>query len=111
MFMRCKLRVFYGHQAKKTKARLDSWGEFRCPETGGWTPVPGTTLAESDSYWCSLGVAEFARDTIKLTAAFADTQLPAFDGTKLKDWQDAVRCTLLNSLQRCRIVLNSQTTC
>ncbi len=62
-------------QAKKTKARLDSWGEFRC-ESGGWSPVQDVPLALNNHYWGSLGVAARFKDAIKRDPAFAIAQFP-----------------------------------
>ncbi|EIE27105.1 hypothetical protein COCSUDRAFT_38860 [Coccomyxa subellipsoidea C-169] len=61
--------------AKKTKARLDSWGEFRC-ESGGWSPVQDVPLALNNHYWGSLGVAARFKDAIKRDPAFAIAQFP-----------------------------------
>ncbi|EIE27079.1 hypothetical protein COCSUDRAFT_38842 [Coccomyxa subellipsoidea C-169] len=40
----------YVKKARKSKALLDSWGEFRCSNTGGWTPVQSKCLARSEEY-------------------------------------------------------------
>jgi hypothetical protein len=79
-------------QAKSIKARLDSWGEFRCPNTGGWTPVDNITLAADESnYWCSLGVAAQLRDAISRFQAFADTGLRGFTTHHLEKARKYVR--------------------
>lgn len=71
-------------QARKDKALLDSWGEFKCSNTGGWTPVDSENLAWKDHFWCSLGVATRLKAAIKLNPAFANTRLPAFTEEELQ---------------------------
>jgi hypothetical protein len=82
-------------QAKQGVARLDSWGEFYCPRTEGWTPVqerndiwPGPQ--HMDSRLC-LGVAARFREAVRADPAFADTKLPAFTGEALKEEQMHIR--------------------
>ncbi|KAK9915752.1 hypothetical protein WJX75_003637 [Coccomyxa subellipsoidea] len=93
-------------KAKSIKARLDSWGEFRCPNTGGWTPVDNITLAADESnYWCSLGVAAQLRDAISRYQAFADTGLRGFTTHHLEKARKYVRC------HRCQELSEKLLTC
>ena len=70
-------------QARRTKARLDSWGEFRSQKTDGWTPVPSKSQAAATSYWRSLGAAARFKEEIKRNLVFADALLPAFTQEEL----------------------------
>ncbi|EIE22026.1 hypothetical protein COCSUDRAFT_56459 [Coccomyxa subellipsoidea C-169] len=86
--------TFQAHvnQGKQCKARLDSWGEFPCAHTGGWTPVPSISLALPDTYWDCLGISAHFKAAIKRDPAFAATELPAFTEVALKEARMHVRC-------------------
>jgi hypothetical protein len=70
-------------QAMKCKSLLDSWGEFRCSSTGGWTPVYSKTLAMKEEYWRSQVTAIRFKVDVKHDPAFADEELSAFTPQQL----------------------------
>lgn len=78
-------------QAKRGAALLDSWGEFRCVNTGVWMPVHSKKLTETDIYWRTLGMTARFKDTISRMPSFADRDLPAFTERLLDESRVFVR--------------------
>lgn len=78
-------------QAKRMKAQLDSWGDFRCSQTGGWTPVQSIPLAVQNNYWSCLGMVARLKEAIRLDPAFADTKLPAYTKKEVAEAMNHVR--------------------
>ena len=81
-------------------SRLDSWGEFYCPRTAGWTPVQmhdhilPPTPHHVSSRLC-LGVAARFKKAVQSNPAFAATELPPFTIQEMKTERDRFRWTLL----------------
>ncbi|EIE27110.1 hypothetical protein COCSUDRAFT_38864 [Coccomyxa subellipsoidea C-169] len=99
-FNRVTVHDFLGHvgMANRIKARLDSWGEFRCPETGGWSPVESIPLAKHDTFWGTLAVAERFKRVLKRWPAFANSRLPEYTAKDLRIERENIRCHLCHEL-------------
>ncbi|KAK9915776.1 hypothetical protein WJX75_004020 [Coccomyxa subellipsoidea] len=87
LWMYCHLLLLTGnvpgHSAMEAKALLDSWGEFRCTTTGGWTPLRCKLQAIKEEYLRSLVMAMRFKKAVRHNPDFANTELPAFTQKKL----------------------------
>lgn len=70
-------------QAMEAKALLDSWGEFRCTTTGGWTLLRCKLQAIKEEYLRSLVMAMRFKKAVRHNPDFANTELPAFTQKQL----------------------------